>query len=52
MVRQALTATKPRVRYPVVKGSFLNWTIPRTLPSRTVDRLIGGQLGLHQVHPR
>ncbi|MBV9078332.1 MAG: SDR family NAD(P)-dependent oxidoreductase [Methylobacteriaceae bacterium] len=45
-VLEALTSPKPRARYPVVKGAFANWTLPRLLPVRVVDRLIGGQLGL------
>ncbi|WP_375463959.1 SDR family NAD(P)-dependent oxidoreductase [uncultured Methylobacterium sp.] len=46
VVRTALTAAKPRARYAPVPGKLLNWTLPTTLPSRLVDRLIGGQLGL------
>ena len=42
----ALTAAKPKTRYEVVKGRFANATLPSLLPRRTVDRLIGGQLGL------
>jgi NAD(P)-dependent dehydrogenase (short-subunit alcohol dehydrogenase family) len=41
-----LTAAKPKARYAVVPKQFVNWTIPRLLPKRTVDRLIGKQLGL------
>jgi len=46
VVRTALTVAKPRARYAPVPGKLLNWTIPTVLPSRVVDRLIGGQLGL------
>ena len=48
VVRTALTAAKPRARYTSVQGKLLNFTVPTTLPSRLVDRLIGGQLGLSQ----
>jgi len=37
---------KPRARHAPVPGKLLNWTIPTVLPSRVVDRLISGQLGL------
>ncbi|HTP31533.1 MAG TPA: SDR family oxidoreductase [Candidatus Acidoferrales bacterium] len=46
VVFQALTAPKPKTRYPVVKGKFKNWILPRLLPSRMVDRAIGKGTGL------
>lgn len=46
IIATALTAKKPKTRYAAVKGKFLNSTLPLLLPSRTVDRLIGRQLGL------
>lgn len=48
IVRTALTVPKPRTRYTAVQGKLLNFTVPTTLPSRVVDRLIGGQVGLRQ----
>jgi len=48
VVRTALTAAKPRARYAPVRGKLLNPTVPTTLPSRVVDRLVAGQLGLRQ----
>jgi NAD(P)-dependent dehydrogenase (short-subunit alcohol dehydrogenase family) len=42
----ALTAEKPAVRYPVVIRALANWTLPRLLPRRWVDRTIAGRLGL------
>ncbi len=48
VVRTALTVAKPQARYAPVPGKLLNWTVPTMLPSRVVDRLIGGQLGLSQ----
>lgn len=46
VVRTALTVARPKARYAPVAGKLLNWMLPTTLPSRLVDRLIGGQLGL------
>ncbi len=46
VIATALTAAKPKARYEAVKGRFANATLPSLLPSRTVDRLIGKQLGL------
>ena len=46
VIATALTASRPRTRYTVVQGKFLNSTLPSMLPSRTVDRLMGRQLGL------
>jgi NAD(P)-dependent dehydrogenase (short-subunit alcohol dehydrogenase family) len=45
-VYKALTARKPRVRYAVVPQRLKNWTLPRALPKRTLDRMIGKQSGL------
>lgn len=46
VIATALTVSNPRTRYAVVKGKFANSTLPSMLPTRTVDRLIGRQLGL------
>jgi NAD(P)-dependent dehydrogenase (short-subunit alcohol dehydrogenase family) len=43
VVYQALTAAKPNVRYAVVGKKFQDWFLPRLLPKRMVDRLIGRQ---------
>jgi NAD(P)-dependent dehydrogenase (short-subunit alcohol dehydrogenase family) len=46
-VYRALTVRRPKVRYAVVPQKLKNWTLPRLLPKRLVDRLIGRQLGLN-----
>jgi NAD(P)-dependent dehydrogenase (short-subunit alcohol dehydrogenase family) len=46
VVYRALTAAKPNVRYAVVGKKFQDWTLPRLLPKRMVDRFIGRQTGL------
>jgi NAD(P)-dependent dehydrogenase (short-subunit alcohol dehydrogenase family) len=46
-VYRALTVPRPKVRYAVVPQKLKNWTLPRLLPKRLVDRLIGKQLGLN-----
>jgi NAD(P)-dependent dehydrogenase (short-subunit alcohol dehydrogenase family) len=45
VVRDALTASKPRVRYAVVPGNFLSRLIPVLLPKRVLDRIIARNLG-------
>ena len=45
-IHHALTTSKPKVRYAVVPQRLKNWTMPRLLPRRVVDRLLGKQLGL------
>jgi short-subunit dehydrogenase len=45
-VHTALTARNPKMRYAVVPQRFKNWTLPRLLPDRWLDRLIGKQSGL------
>lgn len=46
VIHTALTTASPKARYAVVPGRLQNWTIPRRLPVRVVDRIIAGQLGL------
>ena len=46
----ALNTAKPAARYAVVINKLTNWTIPRLLPTRLVDRLIAAQLGLKSVN--
>jgi NAD(P)-dependent dehydrogenase (short-subunit alcohol dehydrogenase family) len=46
IVYTALTTTKPKVRYAVVPQPFRNWILPRLLPDRVLDSLMGKQFGL------
>lgn len=46
VVHKALTDSRPKVCYTVIKQKFKNWTLPMSLPKRTVDRIIAKQLGL------
>jgi NAD(P)-dependent dehydrogenase (short-subunit alcohol dehydrogenase family) len=48
VIWQALSTAKPAARYAVVKNALANWTIPRRLPARVVDRIISKQVGLRQ----
>ncbi len=45
-VHTALTVRKPKIVYTIVRQKLKNWTLPMLLPRRTLDRLIGKQLGL------
>lgn len=46
VILKALTTKNPKVRYAPIAGRLQNWTIPRLLPKRVVDRAIGKQTGL------
>ena len=46
VIATALTTSKPRTRYEVVKGRFANSVVPSLLPRRLLDRIIGRQIGL------
>ena len=46
VVYSALTVRRPKLRYAVVPQRFRNWTLPRLLPKRWVDHMIGRQSGL------
>jgi NAD(P)-dependent dehydrogenase (short-subunit alcohol dehydrogenase family) len=52
VVFTALTAKRPRARYAVVQRPLLNWTLPRLLPRRFVDRMIAKQMKLRGGTPR
>ncbi len=43
---KALSARRPSTRYAVVPQRLINWTLPGILPSRMVDQIIAGFLGL------
>lgn len=45
-VKHAITADKPRLRYALVPHRLRNWTIPRLLPERMVDKITVKQVGL------
>ncbi len=46
LIVHIFTTPYPRVRYTPVPGKFLQWTLPRLLPARWLDRLIARRLGL------
>ncbi|GAB4214674.1 MAG: SDR family NAD(P)-dependent oxidoreductase [Roseiflexaceae bacterium] len=48
---EALTNPRPRARYAVVPQQLLNWTLPRLLPVRLLDRLFARRLGLRPAQP-
>ena len=48
-VLRALVAANPPTRIPVVKGKFANFTLPRLLPDRMLDRLVGKVTGLKRM---
>ncbi|BBD99854.1 SDR family NAD(P)-dependent oxidoreductase [Sphingobium amiense] len=45
-IADALTLPAPKARYALVKNRIRDWTIPLSLPKRTVDRLLAKQYGL------
>ncbi len=45
VIWKALSAPNPRVRYATVHKHLLNWTLPRLLPKRIVDKIIAKNLG-------
>lgn len=45
-VATALEARNPRPRYAPVPNPLVNWWLPRLLPVRMIDRIIGQRLGL------
>lgn len=46
LVLKILSAKKTRTRYAIVPHKLINWTIPRLLPKRLIERIIAKKLGL------
>ena len=46
VVLTALSTPRPRTFYPVLRRKLMHWTIPRSLPARTLDWLIAKRLGI------
>jgi hypothetical protein len=42
----ALTASKPKTRYVIARKLFTGWLLPRYLPDRQFDRIVGKRLGI------
>jgi NAD(P)-dependent dehydrogenase (short-subunit alcohol dehydrogenase family) len=45
-IHHALTAPNPKARYAPVPKKFLNWTLPKVLPERILDRAFAKRFGL------
>lgn len=45
-IRKAFESKHPKSRYAIVPDAIPNWYLPRLLPARWLDQLIGKQLGL------
>lgn len=46
VVVETLTKAKPKTRYAPVVNKLTDWVLPTRLPARTLDKLMGKQLGL------
>ena len=46
LIWRALSGAGPKVRYRILRGEFLQMTLPGLLPARMVDKAIAGRLGL------
>ncbi|MBW4581941.1 MAG: SDR family oxidoreductase [Tildeniella nuda ZEHNDER 1965/U140] len=45
-IREVFETQNPKVRYAIVPDPVSNWILPRILPSRWLDKLIGRNFGL------
>lgn len=43
---KALTAEKPKSRYPIVRKYLTGWLLPRFLPDRMLDNIIADRMGI------
>ena len=47
-VFRAFTDAKPRFRYAIVPKRLSNWSLPRMLPERMVNKIVANAVGLHR----
>lgn len=45
LAHKILTVSKPKTRYAILNSKFTNWTLPRILPRRIVDKAIAKRFG-------
>jgi NAD(P)-dependent dehydrogenase (short-subunit alcohol dehydrogenase family) len=45
IILKIIETRQAKARYPLVYGKFRNWTVPRLIPTRTLNRIIGKKLG-------
>ena len=49
-VFRALTEDKPNFRYAIVPQRLTNWTLPKLLPDRMVDKMVAKSVGLQRKY--
>jgi NAD(P)-dependent dehydrogenase (short-subunit alcohol dehydrogenase family) len=49
LVARILSTKKPKARYPLIPKHFVEFTIPRFLPTRTLDYFMGKYLGIGAI---
>jgi len=48
VILKALESKNPKTRYPIPRKRLSGWLLPRWLPDRQFDRLVGRQLGIEK----
>lgn len=48
VILEALESKNPKTRYPIPRKQLTGWLLPRWLPDRMFDRLVGRQLGIEK----
>jgi NAD(P)-dependent dehydrogenase (short-subunit alcohol dehydrogenase family) len=51
LLAQIVDSKKPKTRYEPVAQKFANWTLPRLLPDRAMDKMLFKMLGMQPVLP-
>ena len=49
LIERILSTKKPRARYTLIPKKFVEYTIPRLLPARTLDYFMNKYLGISAV---
>ncbi len=48
LIVEIFNNASPKTRYPILKNKFSRWTLPRLLPTRTLDRALARRAGLEK----
>lgn len=49
LILKIMRAKKPKTRYPILAGKFFEYTLPKMLPDRMLDKAMAKELGLERL---
>lgn len=49
LILKIFRSKKPKTRYPILHGKFMNFIIPNLLPDRSIDKFVAKEFGLDKI---